>query len=70
MLPLKFISETSHKEVASCSEIGKFGRMIRMSNSVTVRKSIFIQAQQDFLEFMGYMPHNYNSVKYMGKRDV
>lgn len=50
-------------------ESGKFGRVIRRSNSATVRKSIFIRAQQDLLELMGYMPHNYNSVKYMGKRD-
>lgn len=51
-------------------EIVRFGRKIMMISSVTVRKSIFIRAQQDLLELTGYSPCNCNSVKYMGKRDT
>lgn len=66
---LKFVSETSPKQVDSSSEIVRFGRKIVMSSSMTVRKSIFIRAQQNLLELTDYSPRNYNSVKYMGKRD-
>lgn len=67
---LRFVIETSPKQVDSCLEIVKFGRKIMMSSLVTVRKSIFIRAQQDLLELMGYLQCNCNSVKYMGEKNT
>lgn len=64
-LTLKFISETSHKQVASSLEIGMFGRM--MSNSVTVRKKCLHQGSAGFVRCHGLYATQLQFCKVHGK---